>query len=212
MNAPLSAALNAALPAIPLVDVRDGGPPRHALENPAKARALRDACLGSLPRAAHPLVPSFDRISQRWLARSRSPYVDEIAAIAGALDFSGVWLLNASMQWGCTSRASAHDGLPWLLRTLDWPFHGLGHHTELAHMSGAAGGFISVTWPGYVGVLTALAPGRFAAALNQAPMWRRTEHAWLRPCDFALNAVRVWSGDGRMPPDQLLRQVFESYL
>ena len=90
MNAPLSAALNAALnaalPAIPLVDVRDGGPPRHALENPAKARALRDACLGSLPRAAHPLVPSFDRISQRWLARSRSPYVDEIAAIAGALD------------------------------------------------------------------------------------------------------------------------------
>ena len=68
-------------------------------------------------------MPSFDRISQRWLARSRSPYVDEIAAIAGALDFSGVWLLNASMQWGCTSRASAHDGVPWLLRTLDWPFH-----------------------------------------------------------------------------------------
>ena len=135
---------------------------------------------------------------------SRSPYVDEIAMIAEALDFSGVWLLNASMQWGCTSRASTHDGLPWLLRTLDWPFRGLGHHTELAHMSGAAGDFISVTWPGYVGVLTALAPGRFAAALNQAPMWRRTEHAWLRPCDFALNAVRVWSGDSRMPPDQLL--------
>ena len=38
MNAPLSAALNAVLPAIPLVDVRDGGPLRHALENPAKAR------------------------------------------------------------------------------------------------------------------------------------------------------------------------------
>ena len=177
MNAALGSALNAPLPAIPLVDVRSGGPPRHALENPAKARALRDACLGSLPRAAHPLVPSFDRISQRWLARSRSPYVDEIAMIADALDFSGVWLLNASMQWGCTSRASAHDGLPWLLRTLDWPFRGLGHHTELAHMRGAAGDFISATWPGYVGVLTALAPGRFAAALNQAPMWRRTEHA-----------------------------------
>src|SRR5262249_56316897 len=128
MNAPVTARLNAAfdvaLPSIPLVDVRHGGPPSHALENPAKVRALRDACLGSLPRAAHPLVPSFDRISQRWLARSRSPYVHEIAAIAAALDFSGVWLLNASMQWGCTSRASAHDGLPWLLRTLDWPFRG----------------------------------------------------------------------------------------
>ena len=77
-------------------------------------------------------------------------------------------------------------------------------------MRGAAGDFISATWPGYVGVLTALAPGRFAAALNQAPMWRRTEHPWLRPCDFALNAARVWRGDSRMPPDQLLRQVFEA--
>jgi hypothetical protein len=55
--------MNRALPCIPVVDVRDGGPPRHALENPAKARALRDSCLGTLPRAAHPLVPSFDRIS-----------------------------------------------------------------------------------------------------------------------------------------------------
>jgi hypothetical protein len=99
MNAPLTADLtasaSAALPSIPFVDVRQGGPPRHAAENPAKARALRDACLGSLPRAAHPLVPSFDRISQRWLARSRSPYLGEIAAIADALDVSGVWLLNA---------------------------------------------------------------------------------------------------------------------
>jgi hypothetical protein len=80
----MTANLNEVLPSIPLVDVRDGGPPRHALENPAKARSLRDSCLGSLPRAAHPLVPSFDRISQRWLARSRSPYVHEMAAIAGA--------------------------------------------------------------------------------------------------------------------------------
>ena len=44
------------------------------------------AFYGTLPRAAHPLVPSFDRISQRWLARSRSPYVGEIAAIADALE------------------------------------------------------------------------------------------------------------------------------
>ena len=80
MNAALSTASTKVLPSIPLVDVRHGGPLRHALEKPAKARALRDACLGFFPRAAHPLVPSFDRISQRWLARSRSPYVHEIAA------------------------------------------------------------------------------------------------------------------------------------
>ena len=202
-------AMTAALPAIPVVDVRDGGPTRHALENPAKARALRDACLGIFPPAALPLVPSLDRMSRRWLVRSRSPYVQEIAHIADALDFSGVWLLNASMQWGCTSLACEQDGAPWLVRTLDWPFEGLGRHTELAHMSGAAGDFVSVTWPGYVGVLTAMAPQRFAGCINQAPMWRRTRHRWLRPCDFAVNAATVWAGGGRMPPDQLLRQAFE---
>jgi hypothetical protein len=76
-------------------------------------------------------------------------------------------------------------------------------------LSGEAGDFVSVTWPGYVGVLTAMAPRRFAGCINQAPMWRRTRHRWLRPCDFAVNAVTVWAGRGRMPPDQLLRQAFE---
>src|SRR5579863_3607210 len=197
------------LPAIPVVDVRDGGPPRHALQNPAKARALRDACLGIFPRPVQPLVPSLDRISQRWLMRSCSPYVHEIERIADALDVSGVWLLNASMQWGCTSLACEQDGSPWLLRTLDWPFHGLGRHTELAHMSGEAGDFVSVTWPGYVGVLTAMAPQRFAACINQAPMWRRTRHRWLRPADHVASVLRAAAGTGRMPPDQLLRRAFE---
>ena len=127
-----------------------------------KIRLRRAPCatpvLGIFPARGAPLVPSLDRMSRRWLVRSRSPYVQEIAPIAEALDFSGVWLLNASMQWGCTSLACEQDGAPWLVRTLDWPFEGLGQHTELAHMSGEAGDFVSVTWPGYVGVLTAMAP------------------------------------------------------
>ena len=61
------------------------------------------------------------------------------------------------------------------VRTLDWPFKGLGRHIAVARMRGAGGGdFFSVTWPGYVGALTAMAPGRFAACINQAPMWRRS--------------------------------------
>jgi hypothetical protein len=95
------------------------------------------------------------------------------------------------------------------LRTLDWPFHGLGRHVEVARMLGAAGDFFSITWPGYVGALTALAPSRFAACVNQAPMRRRTTHRWLRGYDFASNAFAVWRSDGLMPPDQLLRQTFE---
>ena len=131
-----TAAFARTLPAVPVVDVRDGGPPQHAVRSAAKARALRDACLRFFPRAALPLVPAFDRLSRNWLERSRSPYVAEIADIAAALDLSGVWLLNASMQWGCTALAGEEDGEPWLVRTLDWPFKGLGHNTELAHMRG----------------------------------------------------------------------------
>ena len=201
--------MNASLPAIPVVDIRDGGPPFHVRQNVAKAQALRDACISFFPRAALPLVPALDLLSRRALERARAPYFSEVAQIAGMVDFSGVWLLNASYQWGCTSLAREQNGAPWLVRTLDWPFIGLGRHTEIARMRGECGDFFSVTWPGYVGALTAMAPQRFAAALNQAPMWRRTTHAWLRPYDYAANAFVTWRNSGGMPPDQLLRQVFE---
>jgi len=163
-----------ALQHIPVVDLRDGGPPRHAGNSARQARALRDACLGFLPRAALPFVPVLDRASRHWLERARSPYLQEIAQIADTLGFSGVWLLNASYQWCCTSRATEENGVPWLMRTLDWPFLGLGRYAEVAHMRSTCGDFFSVTWPGYVGALTAMAPSRFAACVNQAPLRRRT--------------------------------------
>jgi hypothetical protein len=195
---------------IPVFDLRDGDVAGHVRQSAGRARALRDACLGIFPRPALPLVPALDRASRHWLERSRSPYRPEIARIADALDFSGIWLLNASYQWGCTARAGQEDGTPWLLRTLDWPFAGLGRYAEVAWMRGACGDFYSVTWPGYVGALTAMAPRRFAACVNQAPMRRRTAHRWLRGYDFAVNAVAIWRSDDLMPPDQLLRQVFET--
>src|ERR1700685_2360705 len=196
------------LPAIPVIDVREGGPLRHAQLRAAQARALRDACLRFFPRAALPLIPTLDRLAHRSLRRSRSPYLAEISSIADVLDFSGVWMLNASYQWGCTARACQQNGVPWLIRTLDWPFNGLGRHAEIARMRGAGGDFFSVTWPGYVGVLTAIAPQRFAASLNQAPMGRRTRHRWLRPFDHAINTLRA-SGVSCISPDQLLRRAFE---
>jgi hypothetical protein len=197
------------LPAIPVIDLRDGGLVRYAERSADRVLALRDACLVVFPRATLPLLPWLDSLSRRWLMRSRSPYLPEIEQIARALGFSGVWLLNASYQWGCTARACDEDGVPWLIRTLDWPFHGLGRHAEVARMRGVAGDFLSVSWPGYVGALTALAPSRFAACVNQAPMRRRTLHRWLRAYDLAANAVAVWRSDDLMPPDQLLRQAFE---
>src|SRR3954449_616036 len=196
------------LPAIPFRDLRAGGAVGHAIEAPDRARALRDDCLAWFPRSARHLVPALDAATRRWLRRSASPYLPEIEAIAQTLKFPGIWFLNGSYQWGCTALARDDDA-PWLVRTLDWPFPGLGKQVEVARMAGSAGEFYSVTWPGFVGVLTAMAPGRFAAAINQAPMWRRTRHPWLRPFDMLANAAATWPLR-HMPPDQLLREVFET--
>jgi hypothetical protein len=194
---------------IPLVDIREGGTLRQAQASAARARALRDDCLSFFPRPVAAALPMLDTLARRWLSRSQSPYVREIEGIAAALGFSGVWFLNGSYSWGCTTMSRDEDGEPWLVRTLDWPFPGLGRHVEIAHKWGQAGEFYSVTWPGYVGTLTAMAPGRFGAAINQAPLWRRTRHPWLRPYDLAANAAKTWRIHN-MPPDQLLRQVFET--
>jgi hypothetical protein len=197
------------LPSIPLVDIAPGGLARHVVENVASAQALRDECLGNLPPAARLILPAMDGLTRRWLTRSASPYVEEIAAIVAALNAPGIWFLNGCYEWGCTALAREEAGVPWLARTLDWPFYGLGRHVEIARMQGPAGNFAAVTWPGFAGVLNGMAPGRFAASINQAPLWRRTLHPWLRPFDMLLNALAT----GRirfMPPDHLLRHVFET--
>ena len=201
--------LPATLASIPVVDVRDHGPVRHATDGHGRARALRDECIDWLPGIASGLLPAIDLATRRWLLRSRSPYAAEVQAIAAELGFPGIWFLNGCYQWGCTALACERDGASWLVRTLDWPFPGLGRHVEIAQMRGPAGTFHNVTWPGYVGVLTASAPARFAACINQAPMWRRTRKAWLRPYDIALNAGKTWR-TRHVPPDHLLREVFET--
>jgi hypothetical protein len=171
---------------------------------------LRDECVAWFPRAARPLVPLLDRLARRWLTRSQSPYVEEIGAIAGLLGFPGVWFLNGSYQWSCTALAREEGDVPWLVRTLDWPYPGLGRHVEIARMRGPAGEFLNVTWPGYVGALTAMAPGRFAASINQAPMRRRSSVKQLRLADLAMNSVATYFKVDAIPPDQLLRRVFET--
>jgi hypothetical protein len=197
------------LPSIPIVDIREGGPLRHAREGRMRARGLRDTCLAWFPAAARPMLPLLDGIARRWLVRSQSPYVQEVRAIAATLGFSGIWFLNGSYQWSCTAIAREEAGVPWLARTLDWPFPGLGRYVEVARMLGAAGEFFSVTWPGYVGVLTAMAPGRFGAAINQAPLRRGAHMRLLRSFDIAANAWATLRRQRSIPPDQLLRFVFE---
>src|SRR5262245_20898704 len=202
--------MTAAMLTMPVVDVRNGGFLHHAAQSRSRALALREACLAPFPRALIPCVPALDQAARGWLTRSCSPYVPEIAQVASMLGFPGVWLLNCSYLWSCTSTAWEEKGIPWIARTLDWPFPGLGRYADVVHAQGHAGDYFSVTWPGYAGVLTAMAPLRFAACLNQAPMWRRTQHPWLRLYDIAANGLHTWANVRDIPADQLLRQAFES--
>jgi hypothetical protein len=194
---------------IPLLDVRRGGPVEHARQRRASLLELRDACFAIVPAPLRGLAHPLDRISARWLKKTPSPYVDEIDRIAEIAGRPGVWFVNASYEWGCTTRIDV-EPVPRLSRTLDWPFLGLGRHVEVALQDGGAGPYANITWPGAVGVLTAVAPGRFAAAINQAPMYRRGESlAWL-PVDFALNAIATWREPGRWPAAHLMRHAFDT--
>ena len=99
--------------------------PREGRDRRAGASRCRVAWF---PKSALPLMPLLDGVARRWLMRSASPYVDEVRAIAATLGFPGIWFLNGSYQWSCTALAREEDGAPWLARTLDWPFPGLGRY------------------------------------------------------------------------------------
>ncbi len=197
------------LPEIPVRDVRQGGVVEHARLGRAAMLALRAECLSVVPAAVRGLARPLDALSRSWLERSPSPYVGEIARIAAEAGSPGVYFVNASYEWGCTTRADAGEA-PLLRRTLDWPFPGLGRHVEVAIQDGGAGPYANVTWPGAVGVLTAVAPGRFAAAINQAPLYRRTAPAAMKPVDMALNALATWRDSDGWPAAHLLRRAFDA--
>ena len=200
-----------ALQPIPVFDLRGSNPATHAVARRHEAKALAEAFLGALTPAARLGLAGADHVARRWLQASGTPYLEELARIAEGTGVAGTHLLNTSYEWGCTSlaapapdRASAR-----LLRTLDWPFHGLGRHVELWRQKGAAGEFVHLSWPGAVGLLTGMAPGRFAAAINQPPMKRRAPGDSPN-LDAALAALVAWQSTGRMPALHLLRRVFET--
>jgi hypothetical protein len=199
-----------ALISIPYVDIRKGGPLDLLSGHLAGAHALVVAAsgtFGALSRAASVVaLPLGDRASRKWLEHNRNPYLGEIRAMADMLGRSGVYFLNVCFEWGCTSGVWDTSEGPLLRRVLDWPFPALGEYVVVAHQSGPAGEFLNATWPGVSGVYQASAPGRFAAALNQAPM---REHGLGFAGDW-LTARVAAAENGGLPPAHLLRQAFET--
>ncbi len=195
--------------AVPFVDLRGKTPMDLLRMFPDKAEELVMAARRTygLPSylASAALMPLADRISRRWLERSHNPYLPEIDAMADMLSCRGVHALNVSFEWGCTSGIWKTGGTLSLLRVLDWPFPALGRHIVIAHQEGKAGDFYNITWPGVSGVFTAMAPARFAASINQAPMRRHKRGQLL---DWLTNR-RMASRQLALPAAHLLRQVFE---
>ena len=70
---------------------------------------------------------------------------------------------------GCSTFAVRVGSRLLHARNLDWNFADglLRKHTHIVAMRGVpAGDYLSVTWPGLLGVLTALAPDRFSVSIN----------------------------------------------
>jgi hypothetical protein len=149
-----------------------------------------------------------DRATRRWLARNGNPYLHEIDAVSARTTLPGAFLLNLSFEWSCTAGVGRDPGGAGsrLLRTLDWPVTGLGRSVVVARRETDAGTYVNVTWPGFVGVLTAMAPGRFAAAINQPPLRRVSGSAWF---DWAIARTGLWRRSA-LPPAHLLRRVFDT--
>jgi hypothetical protein len=193
------------LPAIPVYDLGSADAVELVRRARPQARALID--LGRRQFTALGLAVA-DRQGRRWLWRNRNPYAGQIDAIAVELGRRGAHALNLSYEWACTSGVAPDpDGSgARLLRSLDWPFDGLGRHLVVARHDSPAGGWLNITWPGLVGVYTGVAHGRFAAAINQPPL---RHHFGPLAADWVTERVLFWRSRA-MPPAHLLRQVFET--
>ena len=190
---------DALLPEIPVIDCDEGGAERLFDLGVDGAKRLTQIARRTL---TPPVVAWLDWRSRKWAARNDSPYVPEIEHIAERLPRAGVHALNLSYEWACTTAAVA----PAMMRALDWRLDGMGGELVVARHRSPAGPWLNITWPGFVGVLTALAPGRFAAAINQAPLRRRS---YLLPIDWAIDRLKI-DGTRAVPSTHLLRLVFET--
>lgn len=103
-------------------------------------------------------------------------YYAEVSAVASALERPLSHLIAGNLYydatktlWGCTAFAVDTARGPLHARNLDWTTHNrlLNDHTLVTTFINApAGPFTTVGWPGFIGVLSAVAPQRFSVSLN----------------------------------------------
>lgn len=198
----MSDTADAPLPDIPVMDCGTDDFPLATLKaHLDRANGLMDLATHRVPAVA---LRQLDRVSRVWLEKWENEHLAEIEAVARVLDRPGAYFFSVNYEWGCTCRvAPAPDRRSArLIRVLDWKTPGLGRYVIAARVTAPAGRYVTLTWPGYTGVLTALAPGRFAVALNQAPMRKPIGLFYL---DWAANRRRVWNMPHPTPAHHLRR-------
>lgn len=198
------------LKTIPIIDIRKIGTVGLVEQELDRALDIINAGHKMYGRLASTVIPIGytigDILTYRWLRKSQNPYLSEIKEIAKKLGTPGGFALNCSYEWSCTTGISGKkNNIPTMVRILDWPQPGLGSNVVVAHSSGDAGEYYNVTWPGLVGVYTGLAAGRFAAAINQAPM-KCGSFGLIG--DWLSDRIKV-AKNNALTPSQLLRFVFD---
>jgi acid ceramidase len=120
--------------------------------------ALYQADLGvgpELAAAAEPFVPA--------------DYWAEMAALGEDVAIGNLYYDALKLVIGCTAFAVDTAQGPLHARNLDWWTQNdmLARYTMVTRfVNGAAGEFVTVGWPGFVGAFSGMAPGRFAVTLN----------------------------------------------
>ncbi|HKT19437.1 MAG TPA: hypothetical protein VJR47_15420 [Stellaceae bacterium] len=167
----------------------------------------------ALSRRSHFLLPLVaeivDKISRAWLARQIDSYLEEICHVATLLGRPGAFFLNAVYEWSCSTSVGPDLAAPGarMIRVLDWGLAGMGKHAIIARHETPHGAFYNATWPGYAGIVNAMAPGRFCAAINQAP---RMPILGFGPLDDMIARLRIFAANDTTLASHLLRRVFET--
>lgn len=200
-----AAHLGSPMPPIPVYDVGANYPLELARLVGERGYELLAAATRDVPK---PALKFADAVSRRWLQRNKSPYLDDIRYLAEHAREPGLYYLNVSYEWGCTSagKVAPGSGHALMMRALDWDVDGIGRYVLAARIANPLGRWIALTWPAFTGVIQGMAPGRFAAAINQPQIRKRTG---LASIDWVLNLQNRWSTP-HMQPVHLLRRVFEA--
>lgn len=163
----LNKAEREALPAMPSFKNKSGA---EIIANmPDRFRALMKVASGSVFKRAYFAVS--DSYLKKKHEQTNSRYAAELQATDALAGRPQVYTLNESYDFFCTSASRIVDGKPVLLSTLDW-----GKMPEICHAlfhaecEGDHGPYDMYNVTGYSGVFRGGAEGRFAVALNRAPV------------------------------------------